>query len=92
MTMQTDINAVSLAASGTAFGSRTRVRGAIIEPGSTAGSVVFRDGGSGGTARFTINTIANGDPFSVVIPANGILFNTDVYTTLTNAKVTVFYA
>lgn len=92
MTMQTDINAVSLAASGTAFGSRTRVRGAIIEPGSTAGSVVFRDGGSGGTERFTINTIANGDPFSVVIPANGILFNTDVYTTLTNAKVTVFYA
>ena len=92
MTMQTDINAVSLAASGTAFGSRTRVRGAIVEPSTNAGSVVFKDGGSGGTTRFTINTSANGEPFSVVIPANGILFNTDVYVALTDAKVTVFYA
>ncbi len=92
MGMQTDIRATSLAASGTAFDQRTRVRGALIEPGSSAGSVVFKDGGSGGTTIMTINTSANGETFSMVIPADGILFETDVYVALTNAKVTVFYA
>jgi hypothetical protein len=92
MGMQTDIRAASLAASGTAFNQRTRVRGALIEPGTSAGSVVFRDGGSGGTTIMTINTTANGETFSMVVPADGILFETDVYVALTNAKVTVFYA
>ncbi len=91
MGMQTDVMATSLAASGSVFGDRTRVRGAVVEPGASAGSVVFKDGGSGGTTLFTINTMANGEPFSVVIPANGVLFETDVYAALTNAKVTVFY-
>lgn len=92
MGMQTDVMAKSMAASGSVYGSRARVRGALIEPGTGAGSVVFKDGGSGGTALFTINTIANGEPFSVIIPAEGVLFETDIYTTLTDAKVTVFYA
>lgn len=91
MAMQTDILASSLAASGTAFAGRTRVRGALIEPGSSAGSIVFKDGGSGGTTKFTINTSANGESFSMVVPADGILFTTDVYVALTNAKVTVFH-
>ena len=91
MGMQTDIKAVSLAASGTAFNQRTRIRGALIEPGTSAGSVVFRDGGSSGTVVMTINTSANGETFSMVIPADGIVFQTDAYVTLTNAKVTVFY-
>ena len=91
MGMQTDIKAISLAASGTAFNQRTRVRGALIEPGASAGSVLFKDGGSGGTTIMTINTVANGDPFSVVIPADGVVFQTNVYLTLSNAKATVFY-
>lgn len=92
MGMQTDIKAISLAASGTAFNQRSRVRGALIEPGTSAGSVVFKDGGSSGTTVMTINTSANGETFSMVIPADGIVFQTDVYVALTNAKVTVFYA
>ena len=91
MGMQTDVMATSLAASGSVYGDRTRVRGAVVEASASAGSVVFKDGGSGGTTLFTINTVANGEPFSVVIPANGVLFETDVYAALTNAKVTVFY-
>jgi hypothetical protein len=91
MGMQTDILASSLAASGTAFAGRTRVRGALIEPSGSAGSLVFKDGGSSGTTKFTINTTANGESFSLVIPSDGILFSTDVYVALTNAKVTVFY-
>lgn len=91
MGMQTDVKATSLAASGTVFGQRTRVRGALIEPGASAGSVVFKDGGSSGTTIMTINTTAGGDPFPVLIPGEGVVFTTDVYATLTNAKVTVFY-
>ena len=91
MAMQTDVNAVSLAASGTAFSGRTRVRGLVVEPGASAGSVVLKNGGSSGTTVLTINTPAAGQLASVLIPGEGVLFSTDVYATLTNAKVTVFY-
>ena len=91
MGMQTDVKATSLDASGSVFGQRTRVRGALIEPGASAGTVVFKDGGSGGTTIMTVNTVANGDPFPVLIPAEGVLFQTNVYVALTNAKITVFY-
>ena len=89
--MQTDVKANSLAASGSVFGDRTRVRGMIIEPGGSVGSVVLKDGGSGGTTVMTINTLAGGETFNASIPGEGVLFTTDVYATLTNAKVTVFY-
>ena len=92
MAMQTDVKAVSLAASGAVFGERVRVRGMLVEPGASAGSVVLKDGGSGGTTVMTINTPAGGSPFNVVIPAEGVLFYTSAYATLTNTKVTVFYA
>ena len=92
MTMQTDVKAISLAASGAVTTFRARVRGVIIEPGTSAGSVTFKDGGSGGTSVFAINTVANGEPFNCLIPAEGVLFQTDVYATLSNTKVTVFYA
>lgn len=92
MGMQTDVRAVSLASSSTAYAGRARVRGMVVEPGTSAGSVVLRDGGSGGTIILTINTVAGGETFNVVIPAEGVLFEEDVYAALTNAKVTVFYA
>ena len=92
MTVQTDVKAISLAASGAVTSARSRMRGCIIEPGAGAGSVVFKDGGSGGTTVFTINTVAGGEPFNCLIPADGVLFSTSIYATLTDAKVTVFYA
>lgn len=91
MTMQTDVKAKSLAASGAITDTRTRVRGLVIEPGSLAGSVVLKDGGSGGTTVFTINTTANAAPFNVLIPGEGVLFLASAYATLTNTVVTVFY-
>ena len=91
MTMQTDVKATSLTESGSVYGARTRVRGALIEPGASAGSVVFKDGGASGTTVFTVNTVANGESFPVVIPGEGVLFATDVYAVLTNTKATVFY-
>ena len=92
MAMQTDVRAVSLAESGTAAPARARLRGVIIEPGTSAGSVAFKNGGSGGTTVLTVNTVANGEPFNCLIPAEGVLFATDIYVVLTNAKATVFYA
>ena len=64
--MQTDVKAVSLAASGDISAYPTRVRGLVVEPGASAGSVVVKDGGSGGTTVFTINTIAGGETFIVI--------------------------
>jgi len=92
MGMQTDVRAISLAASGAVTDSRTRVRGLIIEPGTSTGSVIIKDGGTSGTALFTVNTVANGETFSVLIPAEGVLCLSSAYATLSNAKVTVFYA
>jgi hypothetical protein len=92
MGMQTDVKAISLAASGAVTDARVRVRGMVIEPGASAGSVILKDGGSGGTTLFTINTTANGETFNVLIPAEGVLCLTSAYATLSNAKVTVFYA
>jgi len=92
MTMQTDVKAISLAASGAVSDSRTRLRSILVEPGASTGSVIMKDGGSGGTTIMTINTVAGGQSFNVYIPAEGVLFQTSIYATLSNAKVTVFYA
>ena len=94
MGMQTDVMAKSLTTSDTVYGGRARVRGMVIVPGTAAGSIVLKDGGASGTTILTIPTIANGEPFNVVIPAEGVLFETSVYAALTGTAtgVTVFYA
>jgi hypothetical protein len=89
--MQTDVQVITLAASGAVTDTRTRVRSLVIEPGTSVGSVVLKDGGSGGTTLFTINTTANGQTFNILIPEQGVLFLRSAYATLTNAKATVFY-
>lgn len=89
--MQTDVKAKSLSVSGSVYGTRTRVKGLVITPGASAGSVELKDGGSSGTSMFVINTVANGQVESILIPGEGVVFETSVYATLTNATVTVFY-
>lgn len=89
--MQTDVKAKSLSTSDSVYGDRTRVKGMVITPGGSAGSVILKNGGSGGTTIMTINTVANGETFNVIIPGEGVLFSTNVYATLSNATVTVFY-
>ena len=89
--MQTDVKAKSLALSGSVYSERTRVKGMVVEPTGNAGSVTLKDGGASGTTIMTINTTANGEPFNVLIPCEGVLFQTNVYATLADAKVTVFY-
>ncbi len=91
--MQTDVLASHVEATGTMVSGRTRIKGYQCLSGGTAGDIIFRDGGSGGTIRLQFNVPANtNNPFANIIPGEGILFTTDVHVTLpTAAKITVFY-
>lgn len=86
MTMVGDVFSSYLTATGTAVPSRTRVKGFFV---TGTGTAVFRDGGASGTVRLTINSTAS---HSGMIPANGILFSTDVHVTITGlTALTVIY-
>lgn len=89
--MQTDVLSTSLAASGNIYNGRTRVRGIAITPAATAGSLTLLDGGSGGTSKMVINTPAAGQAFYIKVPGEGVLFYINVYATISNCSITVFY-
>ena len=93
MGMQTDVIASHVEATGTMVSGRVRVKGYQCLSGGTAGDIILRDGGASGTIRLQFNIPANtNNPFSNLIPGEGILFTTDVHVTLpTAAKITVFY-
>ena len=100
MSMQTDVQvSVPLTADGqftnqtpTALG-RTRVKAVYMIPSGTAGSVIFRDGGSGGATVMTLNTVASAtQPTYLIFPGEGVLFSTNVYGDVTSiGSVTIFY-
>ena len=90
--MQTDVKAAHTEATGTMVSSRTRLKGYHCVSGGTAGDVIFRDGGSGGTIRLQFNIATGTQPITMLVPGEGILFSTDVHVTLpATAKITVFY-
>jgi hypothetical protein len=74
---------------------RARVKSVYIVNGATAGSVSFKDGGSGGTELIKIDTPANTTgtgSMMILIPSDGVVFQADPYLTLTNVtSVTFFY-
>lgn len=92
MTMQTDVKAAHVEATGTVVSGRTRVKGYQCISGGTAGDIVYRDGGATGIERLRFNIGTGTQPIGLAIPGEGILFETSVHVTLpTAAKVTVFY-
>ena len=92
MAMQTDVKSATAVADGTLVDARTRIKAMTVTSSGTAGSVILKDGGSGGTTKITINTPAVAEIFNILIPAEGVLFETDVYIDLTSVdSVTVFY-
>ena len=93
MTMQTDVKAAHTEVTATIVSGRTRLKGYQCLTGGTAGDIVFRDGGATGVERLRFNIPATpANPFSNLIPGEGILFTTDVHVTVPGtAKVTVFY-
>ncbi len=100
MAMQTDVLAsVPLTSTGQftnhASGNlgRTRIKAVYMVPTGTAGSVVFKDGGSNGTTVITLNTVASAtQPTYLILPGEGVLFSTNVHGTVANVgSVTIFY-
>jgi hypothetical protein len=90
--MSTDVCSAVAASSGTLVSGRNRLKGVVITTNGVAGSVVFKDGGAFGTTMLTINTPGATGINDVFIPADGILFSTDIYVALSNvSSVTAFY-
>ena len=92
MAMQYDVKNEHLNASGLLVAGPTRVKGMVLTSvGGGAGSVLLKDGGSGGTTRIEIDVPATAAFHSVTIPGEGVRFATNVYATLTNCYVSVFH-
>lgn len=101
MGMQTDILASAIRTddgvlnnqAGNPIG-RARVKSIrIIPTASTAGSVVFKDGGASGATRLTVNVFAGttGADYTL-LPGEGLLFESGIYVDVTTiASVMVFY-
>jgi hypothetical protein len=90
MAIQYDVKAAERTTSGTAYADRTRVKGIVVSF-ATGGTVELKDGGASGTSRFKYTAPAAAGTTNILIPGEGILFETDVYVTLTSATATVFY-
>jgi hypothetical protein len=92
MAMQYDVKNTHLNASGSLVGYPVRVKGMVLtSTGAGAGSVLLKDGGSGGTTLIEIDVPSTAAFHSVTIPGEGVRFTTNVYATLTNCYVSVFY-
>lgn len=94
MGMQTDVKSTYRINDGNIFNGPARVRGILVSPATTAGSLVIKDGGTGGTVVFQASWPANTTPapFNIVVPAEGIRCETNVYADVTDlTSITVFY-
>jgi hypothetical protein len=90
MAMQYDVKAVQVTSTNTAYADTTRVK-AVTVSYATGGTVVLKDGGSSGTTRFSFTAPAAAGSQHILIPGEGIKFNTDVHATLSSATITMFY-
>jgi len=90
MAMQYDVKAAEVLTSGSVYGARARIKGLMVSFAS-GGTVVLKDGGASGITRFSYTAPAAAGSTSVLIPGEGILCDTNIYATLTDATATVFY-
>ena len=78
MSTLTNVFAEHADATGTIYSGATNLAGYQLASGGTAGEIVFRDGGSGGTVRLRVNITTNTAVIATLLPGNGIRFNTAV--------------
>lgn len=90
MGMQTDVQALEKTSSGTIFSGRARVKGLTISYAS-GGTVIIKNGGSGGTTVWSFTAPAAAGSISILMPGEGILCTTDVYVALSSATAVVVY-
>ena len=84
--MDSDVFASYLTSTGTAVANKSRAKSAFL---TGTGTATFRDGGASGTVRLTLNSTGSA---SVIIPENGILFNTNMHVTIAGlTAITVFW-
>ena len=87
MAMQTDVLASKVATSAgelldqnSLVIGRCRVKAIYIVPAAGAGTVTFYDGGASGPTKIAVNTLASSSaPDYMLIPGEGLLFQTSVY-------------
>lgn len=92
--MQYDVKSVRLTADGQAVNYRARVKAIYGVAGAGVGSVKFYDGTStSGSLLIDIDTPAGtGNAFWMMIPGEGVLFETGVYVDVTDITgVTIYY-
>jgi hypothetical protein len=86
-----DVKSNVATSSNVVVGGPARVRGIHYLANTSPGSIVVKDGGSGGTTVLTVATAANAYG-NVVIPGDGILCSSNVYAALTNVvSATIIY-
>lgn len=95
MAQQTDVKSTHLNASGVISAGRARIKGfSICATASTTGTLVLKDGGSGGTTVIELDIPSTVNPVSFynLVPGEGVLCEKSIYATLTGiASVTVYY-
>jgi hypothetical protein len=93
MGMQYDVSSASNNASSTFVAGPARLKAVYFTGGANAGSITFKDGGSSGDVKLVLPSIANATaPTYMLLPGEGIRFNTNLYANLTNVSVlTVIY-
>jgi hypothetical protein len=78
-------------ATGTLVSGRRNLLGYQAIGGGTAGDIIFRDGGASGAIKLQFNIGTGSQPIGLTLPADGILFVTDIHMTLpTGAKITTY--
>lgn len=90
MSMQTDVKAVQVTSTNPVYGAPTRVKGITISY-ATGGTVVLKDGGASGVTRYSFTAPAAAGSINVLLPGEGIKFDTDVHATLASATVVVYH-
>lgn len=85
-----DVNSSYVTATGTVKSGRRRLAGVHYHSAGSTGKIVLRDGGASGTILLTLDFHANstGD---LIIPDEGILFETDIHATYTNITSATFF-
>jgi hypothetical protein len=90
MAMQYDVKSAQVTSTNTVYADATRVKAVTVSYAS-GGTVVLKDGGSGGTTKFSFTAPAAIGSEHILFPGEGIKFNIDVHATLANATIVVFY-
>ena len=90
MAIQFDVKNTEITASGSVFGGPARVKGLTVSYAS-GGTVVIKDGGSGGTTVWSFTAPAAAGSIYILLPGDGIKCSTSVYCAVTSATASVVY-